>query len=382
MSTCFIFFDAAAMPDGTDLPTVFWAVRLDETGEVDVALSEHTIDEIKLMQRGARTVIVLPAVVASIYCLDLPKLSLRKAREAIPYALEESLAEPVQDVHVAFDKAEANSSYYYAVALTKRRLNAWVHLLETLDLAFDVMTLDWCALKPDEVCMTDKDLLVREDASVNAINGALSSSVAAEYMEKNKKNKSIHPPESTSYRLFIATRLLNHTVLNICQGDFQRKTDSKGLSFWYAVCAGLLGVLFLSVLGLKAFLLHQLHAKEAVVDEKIKVIYHDFFPEATQAISPRFRIEQFLKTHASDIQSPFWQLLNKMSNVFSKSDMEHDLQIEHIQFQDQKLSVRLNAKNFAALEAFEQQLKKQQVTVTQIEASTRHGQVISTVELE
>jgi hypothetical protein len=62
--------------------------------------------------------------------------------------------------------------------------------------------------------------------------------------------------------------------------------------------------------------------------------------------------------------------------------MEHDLQIEHIQFQDQKLSVRLNAKNFAALEAFEQQLKKQQVTVTQIEASTRHGQVISTVELE
>ncbi|MDX2345914.1 MAG: type II secretion system protein GspL [Legionella sp.] len=387
MSTCFIFFDAIDATPETDLPELLWAVRLDDTGDVDVALSAHTQDEIKAMQVGARTVVVLPSAVASIHLLDLPKLSMRKAREAIPYALEEALAEPVQDVHVAFERDESNSLHYRVVVLNKRRFKTWIQVLEALDLNFDAITLDWFALEPGEVCATEQDLLVREAPSADAVNGALSPSVAAEYIKAHpdkpggvgtSKPGGVGDLAAGSYRLFFATRLLTRPFLNLCEGEFQRVTDSKGRLYWTFLCGGLLGALFLSVLGFNAFLLHQLHAREAVIDKEIKDIYYTFFPEATQVISPRFRIEQVLKTNTADTQSRFWFLLNQLSRCFSN----HALVIEHIEFQDQMLSVRLVAKDFSVLEAFELQLKKQAVVVNQVEAVTRGNQVVSTLELQ
>ena len=393
MSTCFIFFDAAHHTPDADLPEHLWAARLDDSGEVDVALSEHTPEAIQAMQEGARTVIVLPASIASIHLLDLPKLSARKAREAIPYALEDALAEPVQEVHVAFDRDEANPLTYRVVALNKLRLGTWVSTLEALGLKFDVMTLDWFALAQGDLCVTDTDLLVHATVEEDAVNGALSPLLAKAYLKTQAADDisgflfddsvaSLQLPgvdkQTGSYRLFIANRLLNTTLLNICQGDFQRTTQKRGRTYWYALCGGLLGIWFLSVLGVNAFLLHQLHRKQAVVDADIETIYHGFFPEAAQVISPRFRIERLLKDNTSDEASSFWLLLNKLSKVFLK----HPLQMEHIQFRDQVISVSLVAENFAEREVFEQQLKNEQVVVKQIEASTRENQVISTLELQ
>lgn len=376
-----------------DLPERLWAVRLDDTGEVDVALSEHTPEEIQSMQEGARTVIVLPAAVASIHFLSLPKLSIRKAREAIPYALEEALAEPVQEVQVAFERDKNNPLQYLTVALNKLRLSTWVSALNALGLTFDAITLDWFALASGEACATSTDLLVRMGNEDNGLNGALSAAIASEYTKLQSAPVFTgvlfdDTPDSLrlsgftevvgSYRLFIATRLLTTSFLNICQGDFEQKPQGKGRFFWSAMCGGLLGCWFLSVLGFNAFLLHQLHAKQVVVDKEIKEIYHTFFPEAQQVISPRYRIERLLKDNASPVQSSFWILLDKLSVVFLK----HPLDVEHIQFRDQGVSVSLVAESFSALEAFEQQLKNQHVVVKQVEASTRNDQVFSILELQ
>ncbi|MCH9690194.1 MAG: hypothetical protein K0U24_05510 [Gammaproteobacteria bacterium] len=394
MSTCFIFFDAVAYTPDMNAPELLWAVRLDEAGEVDRALSEHTLEAIKQMQIGAYTVVVLPAAVASIHLLNLPKLSMRKAREAIPYALEEALAEPVQDVHVALERDEDDSLHYRAVALNKLRFSSWMRALGEVGLVFDAMTLDWFALAPGEVCATDKVLLVRDAASEHALNGALSASIASQYMQEKTTQivsgflfddslVALQQPKLTkltagSYRLFIATRLLGQSYLNLCQGDFQQKAQRQARLHWPVLCGGLLGVWFFSVLAWNAFLLHQLHSKQRVVDSDIQVIYHDFFPEATHVISPRFRIEKLLEANTSDIQSPFWLLFNKLSNVF----LNHSLGVERFEFRDQVIVVYLVAENFAVLEAFERALKKQNIQLKQIKASARDNQVTSTLELQ
>ncbi len=391
MSHCFIFFDAAHYQPNGDFPEALWAVRLDDEGGVDIALSEHTLEDIQEMQQGAETIVVLPASVASIHLLDLPKLSMRKAREAIPYALEEALAEPVQELQIAFDRDEENPLQYRVVAVNKLRLATWISALGAAGLGFDALTLDWCALESREACATDTDLLVSVDAVTKTANGALSPMLAKAYMKAENELSGFSFDDSLSelrfanfsettgsYRLFIATRLLSIPFLNLCQGDFQRKSLGRGRTYWYAVCGALLGVWFLSVLGVNGILLHQLHAKEALVDEEIKTLYFTFFPEATQVISPRFRIERLLQQNTGGEVSPFWTLLDKFSKVVSI----HPLEVEHFQFHDEHISVNLIAGNFAELEAFEDQLKKQGVSVKQIEASTRDEQVVSTLELQ
>jgi general secretion pathway protein L len=392
VSTCFIFFDALNYTPDAELPALLWATRLDESGEVDIALSEHTPDAIAAMSMGVYTVVVLPAAVASIYCLDLPKLSLKKAREAIPYALEEMLAEPVQAVHVAFDRDAENTLQYRTVVLNKLRLNTWISALEALGISFDAMTLDWFALKPNEVCVTNTDVLVHDAAEEAPIYGALSPSIAADYLKRAKTIQGFVFDDSVqtlpgveqqtgAYRLWIASRLLTTKVLNICQGQFQQKAQTRKHRYWGWVCAGLLATLFFCVIAKNVFLLHQLHAKQAVIAQDIQTIYMRFFPEATQVISPRFRIEKLLEANGADSQSPFWFLLDKLSQVYLKHPHQFEL-IESIAFHDEVIVLRLVTENFEALEAIEQQLKMLQVSVKQLEASTRSDQVFAILELQ
>ncbi len=394
MSTCFVFFDALHYtPDG-DLPEQLWATRLDDKGEVDIALSEQTPEAISSMQEGVRTVIVLPASIASIHFLDLPKLSARKAREAIPYAIEEALAEPVQEVQVAFEHDATHPLRYRVVVLNKLRLNTWISALDVLGISFDAITLDWCALKPGDVCATDTDLLVYDGEEEDALNGALSPQAVSMYMQAKQDTSFsgvvfddsealLHVPGLTkaagSYRFFIAKRLSQQSFLNLCQGDFLRaKQGKKSRFYWYTLCGILLGVWFLSVLGMNVFLLHALKGKEKQVDRQIETIYRGFFPEATQVISPRFRIEQLLKRDVTKEESSFWMLLDKLSIVFSK----HPLKVQEIRFREQMISVSLIAESFAALESFEAALKEKVVNVRQVEASTRDNQVVATLELQ
>lgn len=391
MSTCFIFFDAVAYTPDSELPEQLWSVRLDEAGEVDAPLSMRTPEDIQAIQTGARTVVVLPTAVASLHVLSLPKLSARKVREALPFVLEESLAEPVQDVHVAYAQAADNPLQYCAVVLNKLRLATWIAALNALDLHFDEITLDWFALLPNETCLTASDLLVHG----KVVYSALSSSLAKHYLDTleetteqctifrfDDSDANVVLPDTAqamegSYRLFIAQRLYAHKPFNLCQGDFQKKKASGGVKTWSVLALGLLIGLYLSMLVTNAWLLHRLHAKEAVVDAEIKRIYHVFFPEATQVISPRFRIEKLLSSASKGADASFWQLLSALSDVFSK----HPLDIGRLEFRDDAMWVSLTAENFGLLEAFEQALKKQQISVKQIEASTRDNQVVATLEL-
>lgn len=383
MATCFLFFDAI----DTAQIEQFWAVRLDDAGEVDVPLAAYTPEEIKGMQAGAQTVVVLPTSVASLHLLELPKLSVRKAREAIPYALEEELAEPVTELHIAFGREVDASGRYRVVVVNRLRLRAWMHELEALELTFDAITLDWFAVHVNEVCATATDLLVHDEAVI----GAFSPLLAAKYLKAHpdaQQGFAFDDSEASlqqleiaahegSYRLFVAKRLLEGEYINLCQGSFQHRAQGEAGFKWYGVCAVLLGVWFVSVLGINAFALHRLHVKQAALDVQIAKGYHVFFPEATQVISPRFRIERFLSQTSGTSQDAFWTLLD----AFAEGVALHALDIEQIRFRDNILWVNVIARDFALLEAFEARLKKVGVHVKQTQASTRDNQVSATLEL-
>ena len=141
LSTCFLFakhLDA----DGC------LSIRLNTFGEEEAPLQKRTAAELLMLQENARTIVVLPTASASLHVLTLPWLSERKAREAIPFALEEVIAQPVSEVHFAFDKAHYSNGQYLVVAIDAAFLSQCIGLLDELDIDFDVLTLDWFALKP------------------------------------------------------------------------------------------------------------------------------------------------------------------------------------------------------------------------------------------
>ncbi len=382
MATCILF--AEQLDDEQCLSIVF-----DQNDQVIEPLAKRPLSEIRALQSGARTIVVLPSVCSSFHRLDLPWLSERKSMEAIPYALEEELAQSVSTLHFSFERQYYQNNQYLVVVTDKQYLVDVMAKLDQLSIDFQVLTLDWFALKENEACVTEDGLLVYDKTFI----GALPRELATEYLERNDKNSEIFYFNNSMSSLkqerwttiddssfsWIAARLLKGNMMNLCQGDLLHDNSQKSVRKWYYIACAMFGVLIVSVLLCKGISLYMLNREISALDKKIAVIYREFFPESKTVISPKFRIEQLLKSNlGNENEALLWILLSKLGKV----DDVKKVTIEQFRFQGKVLSVTLAAPDFSTLEHLELSLQKAHVKVTQQQASSQEHQVIATLELK
>lgn len=381
VATCFIFTEVLDEEHCLCL-------RMAENGQVEAPLAVRSMSEVKALQVEARTIVVVPTASSGLYEVDLPRLSERKARAAIPFALEEQLAQNVTTLHFSFDKLDYQNNRYLVIVTDKQFLMDLLARLDDLDLDFDLMTLDWFALNPYEAFLTASGMLIFDDS----FKGALSGELATLYLSQKQEDTALKTFNDTSMKIdskavthldcissqWIAERLMKATMINLCQGDMQRGTRQQVSKFWYKACGVVLLVWLISILIMNAFYLHALSSRVKRVDDKIAALYHEFFPHAEQIISPKFRIGQLLKTGLSNGgAATLWILLDKLSQAVKGGSYT----INEFRFQNQMLSVILTSKNFADLETLQLRLQRSTVKVRQAQASSHEQQVIATMEL-
>lgn len=381
MATCFLFTEQFNEEQCLCL-------RLNQDGQVDAPLASRPFSEIRSLQANAHTIVVLPTACSSLHTVELPWLGERKARAAIPFALEEQLAQSVQTLHFSFDRAHYQQGSYLVVATDKQFLMDLMTRLDALDINFDAMTLDWFALNDNEAFITKNSLLVND----NLFKGALSEELFSVYLNNGNKTSQIFLfkdsipllvnendgiIDSASHE-WIAKRLLQKDIMSLCQGELQHDTRQQTTKQWYFASAVVAGALLVSIAVFKILYLHSLTKRIDQIDQKIAVIYREFFPQAHQVISPKFRIEQLLKSgRASNELSSFWPLLDTFAKAYKSSQFT----IEQFRFQGKILSVTLLSNDFAALETLQSYLQQEGIKVTQAQASSHEHKVLATLEL-
>jgi general secretion pathway protein L len=364
-------------------------ILLNKAGEVDAPLQKRAASEIQALQIQARTILVVPTSMAGIHQLELPWLGNNKAREAIPYALEEQVAQPVSELHFAFDKAHYEKGRYLIVVIDKQLLTNWMGLLDELGIDFDHVTVDWFALHPGEILVSEHRVLIFQ----KQFKGALSPHLAQLYLNQTTEpchgflfddsSPDVRSPQLTSmegkFDAFIANRLHNAHSINICQGEFRHDTHRESSRRWYFVSAALFGLWLLCILGMNALSVYRLNTEQRIVNEQIAEIYHAFFPKAALVVSPKFRIEQVLKNDTSEQQGNFWYLLGQLA---SSIDVESKhVTIDSLHYQNQMLNGNLLCSDFASLEAFEHRLENAKLKVNQTQASSQDNHVVAILEL-
>lgn len=342
-------------------------LKLDADGAPDAPASQLSFAEIRNLQQDCDTLVVETATHASLLALDLPWLPERKARTAIPYALEEKLAQAVDELHFAFDKSRYQNSQYLITVISKQRMQFIMQLLTEKDIQFSAITIDWFALEPEEICTTETSLLI----NTKDFKGALSSDLADVYLKNNPQIKN----QDVSHA-WIARRLLKTNPMNLCQGEIQHGSKVDWIKKSYQLAGLLFSLWLVSLILVNAIDLYFLNKKTTQIDEKIAEIYHEFFPGAKQVISPKFRIGQLLKGNGSE-DNHFWFLLNQFSKLMDNKQFT----LEQLRYQNKTLSVTLLSADFASLEKLETALKQAQLNVKQTQASTRDQQVVATLEL-
>lgn len=360
-------------------------LKMTEAGELISPPMQRSFAEIKVLQDECTTIIVETCSSTSILELELPWLPERKARVALPFALEEKVAQPVEELHFAFDKLRYQNNHYLVTVISKERIQSIMQLLDENHIEYNIITLDWFALAPNELLITEATLLVNNDT----FKGALSGELALNYLKKNslepvllfqdsKINATSSIPTNTEFSYtWIAQKLLASKPLNLCQGDMQHGKTSDWISKGYQLVGLLCCIWLVSILLVNAIDLYLLNKQNGQLDEQIAVIYHEFFPDAKQVISPKFRISQLLGSNTSDSQTHFWFVLNQ----FAKAMAENEHTVEDMRYQNKTLSVTLVSADFASLEKIENTLKSLQLKVKQTQASTRDQQVVATLEL-
>jgi general secretion pathway protein L len=363
------------------------SLGLDFSGHVVAPLQTRSFAEIKSLQKEARTIVVVPTEMASIHEVEFPWLGERKARAALPYALEEQLAQPVPTLHFAFDRSHYTNQRYLVVVLDKQYLEKLIQNLNDASLAFDAFTLDWFAVLPGQAVFTEKSLLVH-DAFKGALDGELikifltKHAADHEILQFDDSNPAypyleIYTKKEGSVELFIAQQLLKNTFINLLQGEFYRDATKDTAKFWYQLGGGAFLLWLVSLIMVNTIQLISLNKKIANFDEQIGVIYKEFFPDAQHVISPRFRITQLLKSSANLQNNSIWILLDKIAPALR----ENQLKVQQFRFQNQTLAMTLNAKNFEILENLQSRLIKAGIKVTQTQASSQDNQVLATLEL-
>lgn len=362
-----------------------YCLKINSAGELNAPPAQLNFEEIQKLQRGSKTLVIEASTHASFFRLDLPWLPERKARAAIPFALEDKLAQSVEELHFAFDKTRYQNNYYLVTVINKHRIRYIMQLLTEYNIEFTAITLDWFALQPQELCINEATLLVNTDD----FKGALSGELADNYLKNHPEQQPVYftdsqipnelslPQHQESSYTWIAQRILKTPLMNLCQGDMQHGNKADFLKKRYQIAGALFGLWLISIIVVNAINLYLLTKRTQKIDEQIAVVYHEFFPNAKNVISPQFRISQLLKNSDTEEQNHFWFLLNQ----FAKTMNDERFTLEQLRYQNKLLSVTLATTDFASLEKLENELKKLQLKVKQTQASTREQQVVATLEL-
>ena len=380
MATCFLFTQ-----NGTE--DQYLSLRLNEQGQLDAPVERRSLDALKSLQEAARTIVVLPTELCSFHAVELPWLADRKARAAIPYALEEHVAQSVSNLHLAFDQKYYQNNQYLVAVIDKQLVLDLMARLDTLGIAFDGITLDWFALTAHEGCVSPTSLLIRD----TLFQGALSAEPAALYLESHSNDLPVFVFNDSTPKLrhtsfahcdesfypWAAVRIWKAPLFNLCQGECQHSLSKTSNICWYQASVVMALVWLVSILVFNGVMLHRLNKDIRVLDEKTAVIYRTFFPDAKQMISPKFRVTQWLKTTNAGQDRALWPLLDSLGRALNNKQST----IEQFHYQDKTLSVKLTSDDFAALEGLQRRLQQAHLQVTQVEAVSHENRVHATLEL-
>ncbi len=346
------------------------SVGFSDDGRVEHLPTRRTFEDYRTMLEDGESIVVLPAHQASIFTLVLPKLSHSQAQNAILYALEEQIASPLDEVHVAFHTVSNTPHTYEVVVIQKKYLEEIFAQLESNNIPFTSMTLDCFALKPNELIMMPDSVLFSADHQ----KGGLLSVFKAECpdLPLTKEFKKL----DKAY-LWLAQRLQKESSLNLCVGPFALKTKYAPIQKTYFLAAGFAVLSLMFYILSHSWSLFHLHREIKHYDAKISKIYYQFFPNASQIINPRFRVGQLIQTSPQGGASALWEIFSKLDVSFNAKLYS----LKELRWRPNVLTLSLTSPDFAALEKLESALKKQGLNVTQTQSTTKQELVYSTLEL-
>lgn len=305
--------------------------------------------------------LVLPAEVCSFFAVQLPTRKARWIDKALAYAVEELLAENVDDLHLA--RGELMEDGRHRVVAVRRTLLAdWIAGLEGLGCRVSAVHVDADLLPRDGLqllLLGDRGLLGGGPEARLAFASANWPELASQCPPpRHAHGSAAEAPEQVEdyHRLADPYRFLADGrvgALDLAQGDFAVQQGGEGLGRWKPVLA-LAGLLLALQVALTLGQAWYFERQGDAYAEASRALYQELFPEDQRIVNLRAQFDQQLSLAAAP-SADFLRLLDQAAHAVASGT---PVTIQQLEYDEQGggLAMQVNAPDFAALEQFRQRL--------------------------
>ncbi len=360
---------------------------------------------------GRRVCALVPGSDVLLADPELPAKSGVRLQQLVPYALEEQLADNIDELHFALGRRSGDSTRTPVAVVGLSLMDEWLATLRGAGLEPDCVYAD-CELLPanpgQAVALLEEDsVFVRapgappvslpidalsealaiaespprtaaplavtalagaaepadEAAAAAAARGLILYSGTAEWQQHSAQVEEARG-RFASLRVqllrdgplaLFAQQLANTTAINLLQGPYApRSSRAAGLAAWRVAALLLLALVALHVAG-KAAELEVLKTKEHEVDASIRDTFHRAMPAEPGTVDARRRMEQRLAAmHTGGGSSGLLGVLQALAEARAGSVATS---VQSLNFHDGLLELTLNAPDAASLDHLSQQLR-------------------------
>ncbi len=333
----------------------------------------------------------------------LPSRKKRHIEQALPFATEEQLASPVEQVHIA--KGDWLSNNEMAVYLIEhQRLQTHLERLSQFHVDPDWLVPDYLCLPAtagDWQLVIDQQAICRQDQHrgfatdpehlatlLNALITPLEDEEQPSLQVSNfsqstvdcGKLEPIIQTESPNYLQLLASHWHSENCTNLRQEKYRkRRSFDLDLGPWRAV-AMVAAVAFGSFLATDAVNYFQLKNHQEQLDLAIEKTFFQAMPNSRRMVDPRAQIKsQLAKLSGTGSGSQFIALLAKVSDSLARSS---DLTIERINYRNETIDMALTAKSIQAFEQLKTELQQQGIAIEVLSAQSRDGIVNGKIRIK
>ncbi len=339
--------------EGSEMPVAFQQVRFDLSGRLLLETPDGEVQEAALFiqaQEGregkeslkkafaAVSVVWVPTEQVSLMQRFVPGKRRADWMAALPYALEESLSEPVESLHfVALDR---NPEDEVSVAvITKERMRLWVEQLQQVGLDHALLVADCFRIPPVDASATEENqneqawsVYQQNDQRLLVRSGEFQGFAASQCWFDQLKQLHVQQHGEVRIESVDETALIEDCAtgikgqrnpcraFNLRSGEFQAKAQSNGnWKIWQ--WSGILVVALIFIYLLNLYLQTQQHREQAsVYQAQTEKLFKQRFPEVKRIINIRTQAKTGFEQGAAGAAAMVGpsRLINRIEPVFAQ----------------------------------------------------------------
>lgn len=356
--------------------------------------------------------VLVPATEVLLAEAQLPVRSAAKLLQAVPFALEEQLAEDVDKLHFAIGRRGPDGIVPVAAA-ARAKLEQWLAQLNEAGLEPDALYSEgegvpaipnaYSLLFEDDACLIrgpDGDTTVLEDLELREIAGLLElvggpPVEAEEAGEREPVHVNLFLSQAQHERLQADIAWLREQVtsleakllpegalphlavnigtghgINLLQGVYAPVTDTGSLWKPWRLAAALLVGLLATIVSVEFVELQRVKAQESQLDEAMAALVKKACPRIRRIVNARAQLEQCAKISGGDLGTADQRFLLSLATLGGALAETPNTQLTALSFRNAIMDLRLTVPNVNALDKITRLVMERSDLEAEIQSAT------------